>query len=254
MKIGIISDIHEDIINLEKAFHLLERYSCDKIVCLGDIVGYSYFYNFEKSRDANKCLSLVKEKCDINLAGNHDIHAIEKLPIINNCFQYPENWYSIDIDERVKQSNDKVWTYADELPSDITKENRDFIDSLSYFNIYNHNEFNILFSHYLQPDFSGSITKPLIKGDDIIEHLDYMKANNCLIGFSGHTHIEGVRIGTKKGYKVKPFGKYKLKKETTIISVPAIAKGKQLSGFVIFDTESFEIQAIPLKTKLFGIL
>ncbi len=41
MLLGVISDIHEDIIALEKALTFLEKRNCDQIICLGDIVGYA---------------------------------------------------------------------------------------------------------------------------------------------------------------------------------------------------------------------
>ena len=45
MKIGIISDIHEDIKRLKEALAILHKQKCDQIVCLRDFVGYSVQYS-----------------------------------------------------------------------------------------------------------------------------------------------------------------------------------------------------------------
>ena len=80
MKLGFISDIHEDIKRLEQALAILESHKCDRIICLGDIVGYSVpYYGFLWSRNAPEVIKLIKKKCDIVIAGNHDLFAIKKL-------------------------------------------------------------------------------------------------------------------------------------------------------------------------------
>ena len=96
MKIGFVSDIHEDINSLKEALRILDFQKCDKIVCLGDIVGYSVpFYGFLSSRNASEVIELLKKKCDIIVAGNHDLFAIRKLPKYKAGFKYPKNWYTL---------------------------------------------------------------------------------------------------------------------------------------------------------------
>ena len=36
MKLGFISDIHEDIVSLERALEILLKEQCDQIICLGE--------------------------------------------------------------------------------------------------------------------------------------------------------------------------------------------------------------------------
>jgi predicted phosphodiesterase len=40
MRIAIISDIHSNLEALIRALEIIGQHSVDKIVCLGDIVGY----------------------------------------------------------------------------------------------------------------------------------------------------------------------------------------------------------------------
>ncbi len=81
MKLSVISDIHSDLISLQEALREIDKHKCDKILCLGDIVGFSH--HFEGSldgRNADACVRMVKNHCDYVVCGNHDLHAIKKLP------------------------------------------------------------------------------------------------------------------------------------------------------------------------------
>ncbi len=69
MKYAIISDIHSNLEALTKALDLIEKQQADKIVCLGDIVGYG--------SDPNECINLVQHHCDIVLQGNHDAAVVD---------------------------------------------------------------------------------------------------------------------------------------------------------------------------------
>ena len=64
MKSGIISDVHSNLEALTAVLSRLDESGIDRIVCLGDIVGYG--------ADPVECLELIAEKCEIVLAGNHD--------------------------------------------------------------------------------------------------------------------------------------------------------------------------------------
>ena len=81
MRLAIISDIHEDIDSLRKILKKAEKKGYDQLVCLGDITGYSLpYYKYDNSRNASACLSLLREKCEIVIAGNHDLHAAGRSP------------------------------------------------------------------------------------------------------------------------------------------------------------------------------
>ncbi len=68
MRIAIISDIHG---NLEALQSVLERCAgmhADRVVCLGDMVGYG--------ADPNACIAKVRAVAETVLAGNHDRAAV----------------------------------------------------------------------------------------------------------------------------------------------------------------------------------
>ena len=61
MRLAVISDIHEDYLSLQKILQKAEAKGYDKLICLGDISGFSQpFYKYKKSRDASSCLQLVR--------------------------------------------------------------------------------------------------------------------------------------------------------------------------------------------------
>jgi predicted phosphodiesterase len=69
MRIAVISDIHSNLEALTKALELIDAQPVDRIVCLGDIVGYG--------SDPNECIELVQRHCDIVLQGNHDAAVVD---------------------------------------------------------------------------------------------------------------------------------------------------------------------------------
>ncbi|MDE3129888.1 MAG: metallophosphoesterase family protein [Acidobacteriota bacterium] len=65
MRVAIISDIHANLQALEAVLEQVGAAECEAIWCLGDVVGYG--------ADPEACTNLVRERCDICLAGNHDL-------------------------------------------------------------------------------------------------------------------------------------------------------------------------------------
>lgn len=64
MRYAIISDIHGNLEALEAVLQSIEEERIEKILCVGDIVGYG--------ADPLKCIELVREKCSKCVCGNHD--------------------------------------------------------------------------------------------------------------------------------------------------------------------------------------
>lgn len=64
MRIAIISDIHGNIEALTEVMKAIEALSPDRIICLGDVVGYG------ASPDA--CCDIIREVAEVTLLGNHD--------------------------------------------------------------------------------------------------------------------------------------------------------------------------------------
>ncbi len=65
MRYAIISDIHSNYEALKSVLSDISKQKVDKIICLGDIIG--------KGENAHQCVQLIKQHCDIVIAGNTDI-------------------------------------------------------------------------------------------------------------------------------------------------------------------------------------
>ena len=64
MKLAIISDIHANLEALQATLQQISAQTVDRIVCLGDIVGYN--------ANPEECISLLREFDVLCIAGNHD--------------------------------------------------------------------------------------------------------------------------------------------------------------------------------------
>src|SRR5258707_11522847 len=64
MRIAVISDIHSNIEALTEVLRVADSHKVDRIVSLGDIVGYG--------ASPNPCCELVRSVAEVTLLGNHD--------------------------------------------------------------------------------------------------------------------------------------------------------------------------------------
>lgn len=73
MRIGVISDVHANLEALDAALAHLARLAPDRLVCLGDFVGYG--------PDPNACVERLRPQLAAAVAGNHDLAALGRRPI-----------------------------------------------------------------------------------------------------------------------------------------------------------------------------
>lgn len=170
MKIGLISDVHGNIVALEKVLERLE--SCDIIYSAGDVVGY-YPY-------PDETVEKFKEEGIKSVKGNHD-HAVSSSDFSGmNPFAKEAGMYT----RRVMDEKNLEWLYN--LPISIKTE---------YFEIYHGapGEDELTYTIYLFPD------------DPLIEFF-LEKHGNIVVG---HTHIQfterhGERVAINPGSVGQP--------------------------------------------------
>ena len=65
MRIALLSDVHGNLPAFEAVLADIDAEGVDEIWCLGDLVGYG--------AQPDDCVALARERCDLCLAGNHDL-------------------------------------------------------------------------------------------------------------------------------------------------------------------------------------
>lgn len=81
MRIAVISDIHANLTALRRVLDDIASVDVDEIWCLGDIVGIG-------PRPA-ECVALIRERCTLTLAGNHDLVCTGPTPQLTGPFGAP---------------------------------------------------------------------------------------------------------------------------------------------------------------------
>ncbi len=251
MKVGFLTDIHEDINNLQNAFRVLEENKCDEIICLGDIVGFAIpFYKNISERNADACVKFIKKNCRYAVVGNHDLYAIRKVPINKAGFDYNENWYSLDYEKRSSLAKNKIWLYEDsEVPCVLSDESAEYLNQLNEFNSIELGTKRIFISHFCHPDFTGSHIHFPSDAFHLKNHFQFVNESKCEISFSGHGHPEGCLLTNSEKIVNPGFGIHQLKDEMFWIVAPPVARTSRKNGVMIFDIDSMQIQLIPLTTK-----
>ena len=247
MKLAVISDIHSDLPSLEKALREIQQSGFDRIICLGDIVGYSYHYaDYLDGRDADACVELVRDHCDDVICGNHDLHATLKLPSNYEELGMTADWYDIDLGERNRISGGDLWLYDDEIDGPVSKASADYLRQLPESKVIKERRFSILATHFIWPDITGSRKSSPSELKDFREHLKLVKKNKCLVGLAGHAHLEGYAQISKKAFGMNYFREADLIRRPQVIIVPAISRSKGRNGYLVLDTEKYKFEAIAL--------
>lgn len=238
MRIAIISDIHEDFEMLEKATQSIRKEGCDLLVCLGDITGYAKeFYHHRP--DANACLDLIREISDHTIAGNHDLHVIEKLPSYHRKMDVPDNWYKLSMQERRAISKNGIWLYEEEIIPLLSGPNRQFLDKLPEFEVLRPARKGLMFSHFVQPDICGITSWMAQNTHALRNHFDFMEQSNVTYSFVGHTHPWGASIAGRLVWNDDFFsGNLTLSNRRQVVFCPPITGNKKKSGFLLYDTNT----------------
>lgn len=212
MRYGIISDIHGNLLALEKVLERGRSEGCDKFICLGDIVGYGPF--------PNECVELVKNNCDIVLMGNHDHAAIG-----HTSTSYFNIYAKMAIE----------WT-----ATELTPSTRLFLEGLPF----RHEERDISFMHStpVKPEEWNYVLN--------LSEAEYnLKRSESKMCFIGHSHVAVIFVQRFDG-KIRAFrdGIVDIAPDSRyIINVGSVGQprdGNPAASFGIYDTESARYQLI----------
>ncbi len=226
MHLAILSDIHEDYENLLRIVAKAEVRGFDKLICLGDISGFSLpYYKYGKSRNASACLKLLREKCDIIIAGNHDLHAAGVDP------KLPEALKGLD-----------TWQHELDLDPGYSAEDISFLATLPFYDILTTPDGNILFSHYVYPNLSGFVKGFSLREKEFQAHFAFMREHNCRLSFTGHAHPQGFYKVHPQSFKHHRNRGIKITTFPALIGIPPATRNQHQSSFCIFDIISHKLQ------------
>ena len=209
MRYAIISDIHSNLEALEAALELIDKERVDKILCLGDIVGYN--------TNPNECAEITRERGIKAIMGNHDRASCG--------MSEPDNF-----NEYAKEA--VLWTREH-----ITKENSDYLKSFK--------EFFLLEDKFLL--VHGSPRNPdeyIFNARSAGENLQYLENNfkDASICFFGHTHVKALYCSQGKQGVVSDSeeGITFSGEETFLVNPGSVGQprdGDKRGSFIIFDSE-----------------
>ena len=147
-------------------------------------------------------------------------------------------------------SSGKLHLYEEnELPTLLSKKNKEYIQQLPEQIIKDCGDHSILFTHYALPDRTGSSTWSPKKSKELASHFNFMGHSECLYSFSGNDHLEGMEIFTANIKLNTNFETVALSSEKTWVHGPAVARGTTHNGFMIYNSSIKELSAVPLNSK-----
>lgn len=165
MRQALISDIHGNYEALVAVLADIQTQSVDRIICLGDVLGYG--------PNPCECLEKVMQKCSKTILGNHDQAALFDPDGFNPVALRAIYWTRDQLDTvggRAAEIN-RRWDFISDLPK-------------------HHVEEDIMFVHGSPRDFTNEYVFPETIYDT--NKMNSLLAKVPRLCFQGHTHMPGV--------------------------------------------------------------
>jgi diadenosine tetraphosphatase ApaH/serine/threonine PP2A family protein phosphatase len=213
VRIAIISDLHANLAATEAVLHRIQLERVDRIVCLGDVVGYG--------GRPNEVCDLVRENADRTILGNHDA-AVTGLMDYTNYYQAARD--ALD------------WTLFTLRP-----DNLKWLSTRSY----SANEDERCYSHGspIYPEAFDYVFNLDLAG----AHCRFFDRMNR-VTFMGHTHLTRCwRLSDQRAHDV-PAGVFQLDQDSKyLVTVGSVGQPRDYDPracFVIYDSEDFRVKHV----------
>lgn len=219
MRQALISDIHGNLEALSAVLADVEQQNVDRIICLGDIVGYG--------PNPCQCLDAVMHKCQLTILGNHDQAALFDPEGFNPVALRAIYWTRDELDRGPGPATaiNRRWDFISELPKQ-------------------HREEDILFVHGSPRDATNEYVFPETVYDQARMKALFQKVTR--LSFQGHTHMPG--IFTTDGEFISPEDcdyHFQLADEKLMINVGSVGQPRDedpRSCYVVLDSKQNEIE------------
>lgn len=218
MRIAIISDIHSNLAALERVLEDISTKSVDRILCLGDIIGYG--------PDPVACIDLVAQKCEWCLMGNHDFGVLYEPTNFNAAAEAAAYWTRQQIEQAARQSRDdgvRRWEFLGRLKVRVLFD--------QYLCVHGSPRRPI--NEYLFPE--DAVNSP-VKMQQVFERIE----RACLVG---HTHVPGVFTNEPDFYTPSDLdGAYTFREgEKAIVNPGSVGQPRDLdprASYVVLTTDN----------------
>ena len=108
MKTAVISDIHANLEALRVVLDHIDSQNVDRIICLGDILGYG--------PSPVECVDIVAERCEWSLMGNHDFAVLFEPTAFNTSAETSAFWTRRQLElETDPEKRRRRWEYLGNL-------------------------------------------------------------------------------------------------------------------------------------------
>lgn len=219
MRTAIVSDIHGNLEALQAVLSDIQRQSCDRIVCLGDVIGYG--------PNPCECLDIITT-FDACVLGNHDYGALIDPEGFSAAAEQAIFWTRKQIEAPIEPEKTKNrLEFLAKLPRTISED-------------------NILFVH-------GSVRNPLneyVFPEDVFNRRKMEKLFSMVRGytFQGHTHAPGIFSVNMQFHRPDEFNfKTTLPDEKAMVNVGSVGQprdGDWRSCYVILDGKEIEYRRV----------
>lgn len=216
MRIAVLSDIHGNIYALLRALEDIAEQRVDKIICLGDLVGYG--------PHPNEVIAVIKRKEIPCIKGNYDAS------VVDGGFTYIRN--------TTINSFALPWTV-----DEVRTSNKFFLESLPESLTYTFNGVDFLFTH----GSPNAINEYLFEDGQNTEEI--MKSLSSDVLVCAHTHIPCFKhFGDKTLINVGSVGKPKIGRPNITYAIIDISSTGQTS--VSFRELEYEFKRIVKDCKM----
>ncbi len=234
MRTAVISDIHANLEALRAVLDHIDAQNVDRIICLGDILGYG--------PSPVECVDLVAERCEWSLMGNHDFGVLYEPTNFNVAAEQAAYWSREQFDlESDNGMSAKRWEFLSRLRVRVLDD--DFLCV--------HGTPRRPINEYLFPE--DALNSP-VKMQQIFELVD----KYALVG---HTHVPGVFTDEPDFYPPDDLdGVYKLEGEDkAIINPGSVGQPRDLdprASYIIIEDDcvrffrlEYDIDAVASKIR-----
>jgi len=156
---GVLGDIHGNREALEAALAALDARGIDRVLCVGDLVGYN--------ADPDACVEILRARGAISIAGNHDLIGTGRLG-----FERCSNKAMHSLKRTRRRLSPEVAEYLRALPAHLVIEG------------------DVLLTHGGVRDVQQYMTRT----SHVLENVEYLRHDfpGARICFFGHTHEQRV--------------------------------------------------------------